>query len=81
LNVFLLEMASQFPEFLGIRRTDPMLSDAGIGSVPTAEAAMLEQAANRTATIAVGDVRINLAGTPAQSWKLKLVASGPVRVP
>jgi hypothetical protein len=42
---------------------------------------MLEQAANRTATIAVGDVRINLAGTPAQSWKLKLVASGPVRVP
>jgi Cytochrome P460 len=59
LNVFLLKMAWQFPDLLGIRSGDPMLSDAGIDPILTAEGAMLEQAANRTATIAVGDVRLD----------------------
>src|SRR5262249_45939626 len=56
LNVFLLKMAGQFPEVLGIRREDPMLTDSGIDSIPTAESAMLEQAASRTAGITIGDV-------------------------
>lgn len=58
LNVFLLKMAWQFPEILGIRRADPMLSKRGIDSIPTAENAMLEQAANRTASVNVNDIRI-----------------------
>jgi hypothetical protein len=57
LNVYLLKMAWQFPDILGIRKTDPMLSDSGIDSIPTAEGAMLDQAVNRTATVTVGDVR------------------------
>ena len=57
LNVFLLKMAWQFPYVLGIRKSDPMLTDTGIDSIPTAEGAMLDQAVNRTATVTVGDVR------------------------
>ena len=57
LNVYLLKMAWQFPDILGIRKTDPMLSDSGIDSIPTAEDAMLDQAVNRTAVVTVGDVR------------------------
>ena len=57
LNVYLLKMAWQFPDILGIRKTDPMLSDSGIDSIPTAEFAMLDQAANRTAVVTVGDLR------------------------
>jgi hypothetical protein len=57
LNVFLLKMAWQFPEILGIRRADPMLSKRGIDSIPTAENAMLDQAANRTASVNVNDVK------------------------
>jgi hypothetical protein len=57
LNVFLLKMAWQFPDVLGIRKTDPMLTDSGIDSIPTAEGAMLDQAINRTATVSVGEVR------------------------
>jgi mono/diheme cytochrome c family protein len=57
LNVYLLKMAWQFPDVLGIRKTDPMLSDSGIGSIPTAEGAMIDQAVNRTAVVSVGEVR------------------------
>jgi hypothetical protein len=57
LNVYLLKMAWQFPDILGIRKTDPMLSTSGIDSIPTAEFAMLDQAINRTAMVTVGDVR------------------------
>ncbi len=57
LNVYLLKMAWQFPDILGIRKTDPMLSDKGIDSIPTAENAMLDQAVNKTALVTVGDVR------------------------
>src|SRR5262249_52475465 len=57
LNLVLLKMAAQFPEILGINPVDPMLGKKGINPVPAAEEAMLDQAANRTATIAVTDVR------------------------
>ena len=57
LNVFLLKMAWQFPDILGIRKSDPMLTTTGIDSIPTAEGAMLDQAVNRTATVTVADVR------------------------
>jgi hypothetical protein len=57
LNIFLLKMAGQFPDVLGIRQTDPMLVSKGIDSIPAAEAAMVEQAVNRTATVTVGDVK------------------------
>jgi hypothetical protein len=57
LNVFLLKMAFQFPDVLGIRKRDPMLDEIGIDSIPTAEGAMIEQAVNRTASVTVADVR------------------------
>src|SRR5204863_9022020 len=57
LNVYLLKMAWQFPDVLGIRKSDPMLTSTGIDSIPTAEGAMLDQAVNRTAMVTVGDVR------------------------
>jgi len=53
LNVYLLKMAWQFPDILGIRTKDPMLWDLGIDSIPTSEGQMLDQAANKTATVAV----------------------------
>ncbi|HUF78955.1 MAG TPA: hypothetical protein VMR44_08570, partial [Thermoanaerobaculia bacterium] len=57
LNVFLLKMAQQFPDVLGIRTQDPMLGAKGLDPVLLTERAMLEQAANDTATVAVTDLR------------------------
>ena len=57
LNVYLLKMAWQFPDILGIRKSDPMLTSTGIDSIPTAENAMLDQAVNKTATVTVAEVR------------------------
>jgi hypothetical protein len=57
LNVVLLEMAKQFPKELGIRLGDPMLGGMGIDSIPASEAAMVDQAVNKTVTIAVSDVK------------------------
>jgi Cytochrome P460 len=57
LNVFLLKMAWQFADVLGIRLNDPMLGKKGIDSIPTAENAMLDQAANKTAAVTVTDVK------------------------
>ena len=56
LNVVLLEMAKQFPELLGIRVGDPMLGTMGIDSIPASEAAMVDQALNKTVTVAVSDL-------------------------
>jgi hypothetical protein len=56
LNVFLLKMAWQFADIFGIRLGDPMLSDHGVEPIPAAEAAMLEQAAERTASVSVDQV-------------------------
>jgi hypothetical protein len=58
LNVFLLKMAWQFPDILGIRRADPMLSDMGIDSIPNSENAMMDQAINKTASLHVTDIGI-----------------------
>jgi len=57
LNLFLLKMAAQFPELLGLRVADPMLTKKGIDPVPAAEDAMIEQALNRTASVTIGDVK------------------------
>jgi hypothetical protein len=57
LNVFLVRMARQFADILGIRLGDTMLSDMGVEPTATTEAAMLEQAASRTATVRVDEVR------------------------
>jgi len=57
LNVFLLKMAWQFADILGIRRADPMLSDMGVDSIVSAERDMLDQAEKRTAAVTVSDVK------------------------
>ncbi len=58
LNVFLIDMAKQFSDVFGIAKADPMLLDMGVPPLEFTRAAMLDQAANRTAEIAVGSVRI-----------------------
>jgi hypothetical protein len=53
LNVFLTKMAQQFPDVLGIRTQDPMLTDKGIDPLLYTEQQMLDQAANATAEVSV----------------------------
>lgn len=59
LNVFLIKMAQQFPDVLGIRTQDPMLGQKGVDPLIATEQAMLDQAAHETATVAVSDVKIS----------------------
>nr|WP_210382329.1 hypothetical protein [Jiella sonneratiae] len=56
LNVFLIEMADQFPDFLGIAVQDPMLVAKGIDNIVTTRAKMLENASKLSASIAVTQV-------------------------
>jgi hypothetical protein len=56
LNVFLIKMAQQFPDVLGLRTQDPMLVSKGLDPLLLSEQAMLDQASNTTAQIALGDV-------------------------
>ena len=57
LNVFLIKMAQQFPQLLGIRTEDPMLTaKRGIDPLAATENAMLDQAKNRTADVRVSGV-------------------------
>lgn len=58
LNVFLLKMAQQFADILGLRPGDTMLGDAGVDPTANAEAAVLDQAKHRTATAKVDEVGI-----------------------
>jgi hypothetical protein len=58
LNVFLVKMAQQFPDVLGIRTQDPMMGKLGVDPLIATEQAMLDQASKKTATIAVSDVTI-----------------------
>lgn len=58
LNVFLLKMAQQFPDVLGIRTQDPMMTTFGVDPLITSEQAMLDQAANATATVTVDEVAV-----------------------
>src|SRR5262249_51908230 len=73
LNVFLLKMAWQFPDILGIRRSDPMLTPMGIDSIPTAENAMLDQAANKTAAVTITDVATTAETLSARVFALNKV--------
>lgn len=58
LNVFLIEMAQQFPEILGIPIKDPMLGAKGTDPLLRTEQAMIDQAALNTADLAISDVGI-----------------------
>ena len=57
LNAFLIKMAQQFPDVLGLRTEDPMLTaKKGTPALTTTEKAILDQAAKRTAEISIEDV-------------------------
>ena len=56
LNVFLVKMAQQFPDVFGIRTQDPMTGSKSVAPLVLTEQAMLDQASQATATIAVDDV-------------------------
>ncbi|MCA8928426.1 MAG: cytochrome P460 family protein [Alphaproteobacteria bacterium] len=53
LNVFLVNMAQQFPDVFGIATADPMLTSKGLPSLLRTEQAMLDQATHAVAGIAV----------------------------
>jgi mono/diheme cytochrome c family protein len=57
LNLFLIKMAQQFPDVLGIRTQDPMLTSTGLDPLLYTEQAMLDQAVNTTAAITVANLR------------------------
>ena len=57
LNVFLIDMADQFSQVLGITRQDPMLSTGGVPPLQATRNAMLTQARDRSAAVQVSDVR------------------------
>jgi len=55
LNVFLINMAQQFPDVLGLRKHDPMMGTKGVDPLDRTRQAMLDQAADHTADISVSD--------------------------
>lgn len=59
LNMFLVRMARQFPDILGLRTQDPMLVSKGVAPVVTTENLIFESAKSSVADIAVEDVRID----------------------
>ncbi len=65
LNVFLVKMAQQFPDVLGIRTQDPMLVSKGLDPLLLTEQMMLDQASQSTAKIGLSVERRDgkLAGT------------------
>jgi hypothetical protein len=56
LNVFLIEIAQQFPQILGIRSQDPGLGGMNVAPLQVTENAMVEQARQRTAQLSVTPV-------------------------
>jgi hypothetical protein len=56
LNIFLIEMAQQYPEVLGIRTVDPGLNGTNLAPLQVTENAILDQAANATARLSVEPV-------------------------
>ena len=64
LNVFLIKMAQQFPEILGLRTQDPMLVSKGIDPLLTTEQQMLDQAAE-TVKLTLGAVTLDDAALTA----------------
>ncbi len=71
LNVFLVKMAQQFPDVLGIRTQDPMLVSRGLDPLLATEQAMLDQAATQTVKVAVEGVRL---GSDALSATVKVTS-------
>ena len=66
LNVFLIDMAAQFPNILGIRTSDPMMGSMGVPPLTFTRDAMLAQASATSAAIHVSNVSTtggNLAAT------------------
>ena len=59
LNVFLIDMAAQFSDVLGIAVQDPMLGSMGVPPLAFTRQAMYDQAANRTATIGVSHAEVS----------------------
>lgn len=55
LNVFLIKIAQQFPDVLGISTSDPMLT-GGVDPLVRTEQAMLDLASTGTAAVSVGGV-------------------------
>jgi hypothetical protein len=53
LNLFLIEMAQQFPQVFGIRSEDPGLGGTNLAPLQVTENAILDQAANTTAKVSV----------------------------
>lgn len=66
LNVFLVEMAQQFPDVLGIPTQDPMMVSLGLDPVLLTERRMLEQASDETAAISLTDLRVDERGVRAK---------------
>lgn len=56
LNLFFVKMAQQFPDLLGLRTRDPMLTSKGIDPLQLSERKIVEQAAARTAAITIDSV-------------------------
>lgn len=65
LNMFLVRMARQFPDILGMRTEDPMLVSKGVAPAVTTENLIFESAKTSVVDIAVEDVVINDAGLRA----------------
>lgn len=53
LNIFLIEMAQQFPQVFGIRSEDPGLGGSNLAPLQVTENAILDQAANATTRVSV----------------------------
>lgn len=60
LNLFLVKMAQQFPEILGIPLMDPMLASKGMAPLQRTEQAMVDNAKHKTADIDI--VQRNILG-------------------
>jgi uncharacterized membrane protein len=58
LNVFLVKMAQQFPDVLGLRTLDPMLTTKGVAPLAWTERQMLDQAQTATAKLTLSKPEI-----------------------
>lgn len=71
LNLFLVEMFQQFPNVLGMRTQDPMLVTKGLDPLQHTEQAMLDQALNGTAHLAIDDAPAIADGTLTASVRVE----------
>ncbi|MBT5414530.1 MAG: hypothetical protein HOH66_16635 [Rhodospirillaceae bacterium] len=59
LNVFLVKIAQQFPDVLGIRTQDPMLVSRGLDPLLRTEQAMLDLASDQTAELTIDGIELD----------------------